>query len=205
MSAKIDFYFTVISPWAYLGLDPFLDVAAKHGADVTYRPVNLGPVFESSGGLPLGKRHPARQNYRLIEMQRWREKRGRTLNLAPKHFPTNPGLADSMIIALADTGADPADLVRKCFESVWANDLDVADETTMKGIADGLGLDGAALIEAARSQSVQKQYDANRDLAIETEIIGSPCYVLNGEPFWGQDRIGLLDDALASERAPFKP
>lgn len=205
MTATIDYYFTTISPWAYLGHDAFREIAARHGATINYRPVNLGPVFENSGGLPFAKRHPARQRYRLVELQRWREKRDRVLNLTPAHFPVDPSIADCMTIALSVEGRDPGDFQRRAFEAVWVHNDDVSNPDRVASIADGLGLPGQDLVAAAHSSAVKARYDENRDAAIQVEIIGSPCYVLNGEPFWGQDRLDLLDDALASGRAPYRP
>lgn len=203
--ATIDYFYTTISPWAYLGHDAFLAIAGAHDVAVRYRPVNLGPVFENSGGLPLGKRHPARQNYRLIELQRWREKRGARLNLKPAYFPVNPGLADCAAIAIQAAGGNPGDYARLAFRAVWADDLDISDETVVAGLATKAGFDGAKIVQKAKSDGILAEYDKNRDDAIRYEIIGSPCYVLNGEPFWGQDRLDLLADALSSGRAAYRP
>ena len=75
MSRRIDYYFSLVSPWAYIGQRHFVGIARRHGAGVVYKPVLLTEVFSQTGGLPLAKRHPARQAYRMVELQRWREKR----------------------------------------------------------------------------------------------------------------------------------
>ena len=91
-----------------------------------------------------------------------------------------------------------------CFQAVWLNDLDAGDESTLKTLASDLGLDGQALIEAAGTPEIADIYERNTQDAIAHDCVGSPCYVLNGEPFWGQDRLELLEDALASGRAPYR-
>ena len=73
MREKIDYYFSLISPWAYLGHATFMELAATNGLDITFKPIFLQSVFDETGGLVLAKRHPARQNYRWFELQRWRD------------------------------------------------------------------------------------------------------------------------------------
>lgn len=200
----IDYYFSLISPWAYLGHDLFLAIAEKHGAKVRFRPVNLGNVFAETGGMPLGKRHPARQSYRWMELQRWREKRGIPLTLRPAHFPTDPTLADCTAIVLEQAGGKVGEFAHRAFQACWEYDRDIADEHVLAGILDDLGERKGDLLAAARSDDIKAVYEANATTAIAGGVIGSPTYVLNGEVFWGQDRLDLLDDALTSGRAPYR-
>ena len=202
--AEIDYYFTVISPWAYLGHEAVYDMASRHGAIVHPKPMPLAEVFPETGGLPLAKRHPARQAYRLVELPRWRDFRGQDLNLRPQHFPVDPTLFDCVVIAAAESGGDVRDLTLRGFRAVWAEDRDVSDRATIAAIAAEAGLDGAALIERADDPVIRARYTANARDAVATGVVGSPGYVLNGEPFWGQDRIELVDAALRSGRAPYR-
>ncbi|WP_374628511.1 2-hydroxychromene-2-carboxylate isomerase [Pannonibacter indicus] len=201
----IDYFYTHVSPWAYLGHQAFVDLAAAHGQEVRFRPVNLAGVFEVSGGLPLAKRHPVRQAYRFVELQRWREKRGVPLTLKPAFFPANPTLADCCAIAVAEAGGPVAACSARLFRAIWVEDLNIADEAVLAGLMRELGLDADALLEAAGSAAIQEAYQENQRRAIELGVIGSPCYVLKGEPFWGQDRLDLLEDALVSGRDAFRP
>ncbi|WP_346908929.1 2-hydroxychromene-2-carboxylate isomerase [uncultured Roseibium sp.] len=205
MPPVIDYFYTHISPWAYLGHQAFREIAAGHGAAIRLRPVDLSGVFDASGGLPLGKRHPARQDYRFIEMQRWREKRALPLTLKPAFFPTPPGLCDCCAIALSEQGGPAFDFTGLAFKAIWADEKNIAEEAVLSDLLSGLGQDAGAVLEAARSEDITAIYKQNQADAIELGVIGSPCYVLNGEPFWGQDRLDLLDDALASGRGPYKP
>lgn len=204
MSRSIDYYFSVVSPWAFIGHVPFLDVARRHGARVNFRPVLLGELFAETGGLPLAKRHPARQRYRLVEMKRWREARGLDFHLSPAHWPVDARAADRLIIAAQIAGHDVAPLIARLMSGVWQREENLADPATLAAILAELGLP-AELLEASASDRTATIYQANHDDAVEGDVFGSPAYVLDGEVFWGQDRIELLDRALSSGRAPFTP
>ena len=199
----IDYFFTLVSPYVYLGHGAFLDVARKHGAEVRFRPVGLMGLWEHSGAVPLPQRPQSRQDYRLIELQRWREKRGVPLNLHPKHFPTNPTLADRSVIALVEEGADPADYAGAVLGACWGQDKDIADADVLAGLLEQAGHVAGAILKAAQSEKVAAIHQANTDAAVAIGVVGAPGYVLNGEPFWGQDRIELLADALKSSRASY--
>ena len=200
---SIDYYFTMLSPFAYLGHRAFLDVARKHDADVRFRPVNLMEVWADSGAVPLAQRPKTRQHYRLIELQRWREVRGVALTLSPKHFPTNPTLADRTVIALVRTGQDPASYMEAVFQALWVDQQDIADENVLSQRLADTDHDAVAVLAAAETDEIAEIHERNTADAVAAEAIGSPCYVLNGEPFWGQDRIGLLDQALTTGREPY--
>jgi 2-hydroxychromene-2-carboxylate isomerase len=202
--AEIDYFYTLLSPWAYLGHRALLRLAAEYGAEVRHRPVMLGQVFENSGALPLAQRPKARQDYRFLELQRWRAKRGLPLNLKPKHFPTNPGLADRTVIALAEAGQDPGDWAERVFQACWVDDLDIADRETLAGLLASAGHSASEVLAEAESHAIMERYAANTAEAVRLNAIGSPTYVLNGETFWGQDRLDLLADALASRREPYR-
>ena len=204
MAQSVEYYFSFQSPWAYIGHKSFLDVASAHKLGIHYKPVFLGELFSETGGLPLAKRHPLRQRYRMIEMQRWREKRGLNFNLQPKYWPFNARPADGVAIAIAGSGGDPEPFMRRVFEGIWEHDLNLADTDTIVALADQSGLPGKALIEQSGAAAVEAAYEQNRQDAISHGVFGSPAYVLNGEVFWGQDRIDLLADALTSGRAPYR-
>jgi 2-hydroxychromene-2-carboxylate isomerase len=202
---SIDYFFTVNSPWTYLGHGLLHDLAAKHRATIVYRPVPLLEVFEATGSLPLPKRPPARQSYRWLELQRWREKRKLPLNLKPQHFPLDPTLINRAILAVIMAGGSPGKLVGDALAGVWAEEKDLNDEQTVADLLSSNGFGAPALLAAARSDAVAQRYEHNGKDAIALGIFGAPAYVLDGEFFWGQDRLDLLDDALTSGRAPYKP
>jgi len=203
MARQIDYYFSIQSPWAYIGHALFQDLAKAQQLKINYRPVVLVDLFSETGGLPLAKRHPARQRYRFMEMQRWREKRGLNFHIQPQHWPFNVRLADGAVIAAMAAGHNPEPFLRRAFIGVWEQQLDLADPATVTRLADEAGLPGAAIVAQATSGEVGAIYDQNRQDAITAGVFGSPAWVLDGEVFWGQDRIELLADALKSGRKAY--
>ena len=203
MSRRIDYYFSLISPWAYIGHRLFIDLARRRDAAVVCKPVPLTEVFSETGGLPLAKRHPARRAYRTVELQRWREKRGLAFHLFPRYWPFDADLANRVVIAVAAAGADPAEFTQTAFDGVWKNQQNLADVAVLASLLRQTGLDAESVLANAGSEEIRAAYERNRLDAIEAGVFGSPSYVLDGEVFWGQDRLDLLEDALASGRAPF--
>ena len=203
MSRPIDYYFSLVSPWAYIGHAPFVEIVRRHDLEVNYKPVFLGRVFAETGGLPLAQRHPARQRYRLLELQRWRDKRGLNFHFRPKHVPLNARLADGVVIAAIEAGLDPDPYLRRAFPAVWEQELNLADPDIVTKLADEAGLPGKRLVERSASDDITAAYEQNRQDAIAADVFGSPVYVLDGEVFWGQDRIELLADALKSGRKAY--
>jgi 2-hydroxychromene-2-carboxylate isomerase len=204
MPRQVDYYFSLASPWAYIGHQPFLDVAKDFDLNVSYKPVVLVDLFSETGGLPLLKRHPVRQRYRLVELQRWRDKRGLNFHLEPTHWPFNGRLADGVVIAALEAGQDPEPFVRRGFPAIWEDQLDLADPAVLTRLADEAGLPGKQLVERSGSEAISAAYEQNRQDALAADVFGSPAYVLDGEVFWGQDRIELLADALKAGRAPYR-
>jgi 2-hydroxychromene-2-carboxylate isomerase len=204
MSRTVDYWFSLASPWAFLGHQPFLDLAKAHDVTVRYRPVDLGDVFPHTGGLSLPQRHPARQRYRILELQRWREARGVALKIHPRHWPFPVATANRSIIAVAEAGVDPGRYTRRAFEGIWVEDKDLGDEAVLVALLDECGHDSAKMLESAKSDAIGAIYAANAATAVDSNVIGSPCYVLDGEVFWGQDRLGLLENALKSGRKAYR-
>jgi 2-hydroxychromene-2-carboxylate isomerase len=205
MPRQVDYYFSFQSPWAYIGHKPFGDVARSYGLKVNYKPVLLVDLFSETGGLPLVKRHPVRQRYRMVELQRWRDRRGLTFHLQPASWPFNARLADGVVIAAVEAGHDPDKFMQRAYAGVWEDQLNLADPATLEKMADDSGLPGKQLVERSGSDEIGAAYEKNRREAQAAGVFGSPGYVLDGEVFWGQDRIELLADALKSGRAPYRP
>jgi 2-hydroxychromene-2-carboxylate isomerase len=203
MSRQVDYYFSFSSPWAYVGHKAFRDVVDNYGLKVNHKPVILVDLFSETGGLPLIKRHPVRQRYRMVELQRWRDKRGLNFHFQPKHVPLNARLADGVVIAAIELGLEPDPFLRRAFKAVWEDELNLADPAVVAKIADDAGLPGDKLVERSGSDEISAAYEQNRQDAITADVFGSPVYVLDGEVFWGQDRIELLADALKSGRKAY--
>ena len=205
MSRTVDYLFTLMSPWAYLGFDRFHEIAKARDVTIRYRPVMLLEVFNETGGLPLARRPPTRQAYRLVELQRWRAARSLPLALKPKFVPFDAALADRITLALVAGGHSPEVYLRAAHRAIWAEERNLADEGEIAALLTGAGQDAERVIATAKGADIIGQYAGNRDWALETGVFGAPSYVLDGEIFWGQDRLELLDQALASGRPAYRP
>ena len=201
MTKEIDYYFSLQSPWSYLGTGRFAEIARRRGAVVHVKPCDLGKVFAASGGLPVAQRPKQRQAYRLVELERWRDFLGIPLILRPTHLPISGDIgARAVIAARRLEGEDVAfALAAALGRAIWAEDRDVADPGTVEAVAREAGLDGGVILSAAGMPEAAAEHAANTAEAIERQVFGAPAYVFRGELFWGQDRLDFLDRALARE------
>jgi len=165
---------------------------------IIYTPIDILKVFGSLGTLPPVKRHDSLKAYRGAELKRWSAKFGMDLNMTPKHFPTPTDLAGSMVIAARDPGCDVGPLVMNILKGVWAEEADLKDAPTLAAMADAAGLDGATLVAQAQTPEAQALFSASTDEAIEAGVFGSPTFVVDGEMFWGQDRIDMLAEKCST-------
>src|SRR3954462_11529975 len=174
MPRQVDYYYSFQSPWAYIGHKPFRDVVSAYGLRVNHKPVVLVDLFSETGGLPLMKRHPVRQRYRMVELQRWRDKRGLKFHLQPANWPFNARLADGVVIAALETGHDPDRYLRRAFAAVWEDQLNLADPAALAKLAEESGLPGQQLVERSGAEEVSAAYEQNRQDALAAEVFGSP-------------------------------
>ena len=199
MAKHIDYYVSLNSPWTYLGAQRLEASAARHGATVTIWPVDFGSVFAVSGGLPLPKRSPQRQAYRMMELKRWKAQLGVPLTLEPKFFPANEVPAARCVIALREQGrmADAIRLAHAVLRALWAEEKNTGDPATLRGIIAGCGLDADAVMAAGEAPEIAAKREAYTKHAIEQGVFGAPSFVIDGEIFWGQDRLDFVDRKLA--------
>jgi carboxymethylenebutenolidase len=199
MPLTVDYYFAPNSPWTYLGHQRFHEIVKAAGAAIRVLPVDLGgKVFPVTGGLPLAKRAPQRQAYRLVELKRFSEYLGQPINLQPKYFPVNGDDAAQVIIA-ADMhdGSDAAmGLAGAILRAVWVENRNIADPNELAALLAAQGLP-ARRLEDAHSQAVHDRYEADSQQAIDAGVFGAPSYVIEGEVFWGQDRLDFVQRRLA--------
>ena len=199
MSLTVDYFFAPQSPYAYLGHERFAAIAKEYGATVRVLPVDLGgKVFPVSGGLPLAKRAPQRQAYRLVELRRFSEFLGQPITLQPKYFPVNADDAAQLIIAVdMHDGAEAAmAMTGAILRSVWVEDRNIADASELAALVAAQGLP-ARRLDDAHSQAVHERYEADTQQAIDAGVFGAPSYVIDGEIFWGQDRLDFVARRLA--------
>lgn len=190
---QIQYYFAPQSPWTYLGHERFCALARDAGAQVEVLPADFGRVFPLSGGLPLAKRAAQRQAYRLVELKRFSAHLKMPLTLQPRHFPVAADPAARLIVATAVAdGADAAlRLTGAVLRAVWVQERDIADAPTLAALLAEQDLSAARLQESALP-ATQARYEAHTQRAIDAGVFGAPTYVVDGELFWGQDRLGFL-------------
>ena len=195
---SVDYYFTPQSPWTYLGHQRFTQITRAAGAAVRVLPIDLGgKVFPISGGLPLAKRAPQRQAYRLVELKRFSAHLGVPLNLQPKFFPVASDDAARLIIAVGlNEGSDAAMAVTGALlRAVWAEERNIADARELAATLEALQLP-ARRLEDSRAQAVQERYEADTQRAVDAGVFGAPSYLIDGELFWGQDRLDFVQRKL---------
>lgn len=203
----IEYYFSFISLWSYVGSKRLQLLARENNAIIIYKPVDLLHVFSISGGLPVKQRSVQRQAYRLLEMQRWRSIRDLPLVLHPRFYPADPSLAHRVLLAAIDEfgheNAAVQEFARAGLETVWANEADIADESTILTVANAAGLEGSRLMERATHETLLVEQEAalTRE-AEEKQFFGAPIYSYRNEPFWGQDRLEMLEEMIKSKREP---
>lgn len=200
MGRTVDYYFAPQSPWAYLGHQRLADIAQKRGASIRVMPIDLGgKVFPISGGLPLGQRAPQRQAYRLVELQRFGRHLNVPLNLKPKYFPVGGDDAARLIIAadLAQGSQAAMAMAGAILAACWAQERNMADDKVLAELLQEQHLP-ASLLEQSHSQAVQVRYETYTQAAIDAGVFGAPSYVIDGEIFWGQDRLDFVERALVS-------
>jgi 2-hydroxychromene-2-carboxylate isomerase len=199
MGRTVDYYFAPQSPWAYLGHQRLAEIVQRTGAAVRVMPIDLGgKVFPISGGLPLGQRAPQRQAYRLVELQRYSKFLNVPLNLKPKYFPVAGDDAARLIIAadLVHGAAAAMAIAGGILAACWAQERNMADDKVLAELLHEQNL-SANLLEQSHSQAVQVRYDTYTQAAIDAGVFGAPSYVVEGEIFWGQDRLDFVERALA--------
>ena len=195
----VDYYLAPQSPWAYLGHQRFADIARAASARINVLPVDIGgKVFPVSGGLPLAQRAPQRQAYRLLELERFSDHLGMALNLHPKFFPVNGDDASRLVIAVdMHEGSDAAmALAGAALRAVWAEQRNIADTGELAAMLAACGLP-AARLDDSQSVAVRQRYEANAQRAVEAGVFGAPSFVIDGELFWGQDRLDFVQRRLA--------
>jgi len=202
LNKTIDYYFAPQSPWTYLGHARLAAMASAAQAVIRVLPADFGKVFAGSGGLPLPKRAPQRQAYRLQELARFRDHLKLPLNVQPRFFPVASDDAARLIVAVdLHDGADAAmRLSGAVFAAVWAQQRDIANADTLAELLSECNLPPERLAQS-RSQAVQDRFDANTQAAIDAGVFGAPSYCIDGEIFWGQDRLDFVERKLNADTA----
>lgn len=195
---QIDYYFWMNSDWAYLGADRLERIAAKHGISIRYMPVDLPDVYRRTGGQLLSDRAPERQAYRIIELKRWCRTLGIHVNPIPKYMCPNADAASRIVIAADVMKLPIVPLYKAILRAEWCEERDISDPAELLRILSACDLDANAILATANAPDVERLYRKYTDDAVRAGVFGSPSYAFNGELFWGQDRLDMLESAIAA-------
>lgn len=188
----IDYFFATISPFTYLSGRRPQEIADKHGATITYKPVDIMGLFGRTGGVPPKDRHPNRQEYRLQDMRRRAAVAGLDLNLKPAFWPTNPAPSSYAIIAAQEAGGDVGNLVHVLTRSCWLDEKNIAEDDVIRACLEETGFD-PSLADSGLLAGAET-YASNLEEAVAKGAFGAPFFITDtDERFWGQDRLDDLD------------
>ena len=198
---RIIHYFSPMSGFAYLGMGALCSLAAARNLDVAHRPIDIRKLFAAVETVAPAAQSPARLAWRQTDMQRWAQRRGLPLNVRPRHWPINADLASCAILAAQQAGLDGTALAKALLAAVWARDLDISAPSTIAQVANELGLDADMIMARAQSSEVRLAYDRNTADAIAAGVIGSPTVFVDGQMFFGQDRLDFVEIAISNMAA----
>ena len=195
---KIEYFYGLPSPFAYLGSARLQSIAKKHNVEIIEKPCDLvGGIFAKTGGLPVPQRSPQRQKFRLDELSRWSDFLNIKINIKPKFFPPkNPHLPSKYIIAANLLGVKIV-FGHELLKQAWSEEKDIADEKNIEIASNIFELNFKELSELAKSDKVAEIYQNNTEEAVAKNVFGSPTYIFNNELFFGQDRLEFLERALS--------
>lgn len=194
--AHIDYYLSTLSPFVYLAGTRPAEIAARHGATITYRPVDTGALFARTGGLPLAQRHESRRAYRLQELRRQAARAGLPLNPQPMFWPVNAAPSAYAIIAAQAAGGDVGALVHGFGRAVWAENRDISEDDVISDLLEASGFERKLALTGMLAGA--ETYARNLEDAVAAGVFGVPFFVVDdGEMFWGQDRLDDLEAHLA--------
>ncbi len=201
---EIEYFYSAHSAYAYLGSARFMAIAKAAGRTITHRPNDLRRVVPASGSTPFSERSKGHYAYFFRrEIDRWAEERNAPVMVGrPTHHDKDMTLCNGMLIAGLVQDKNIDQLAHVMLESHWRDDSDLADRDTLVALARQVEMDPEPLLDAALSEEVQAIYEANTVEAIERSVFGSPAYFVDGDMFYGQDRLEMVERALRQPYAP---
>lgn len=198
---SFDFYFDFSSPYAYLGAVQVEALSKATGAEVVWKPFLLGGLFKGIGGplVPIATVSEPKRRHYVADLERHARLHGAPYRF-PSRFPMNTLAALRLSIAAQQAGLDVAKLNLAIFRAYWAEDRDISNPDELRRICEGVGID-AALVARAEDSAIKEALRALTDEALARGLCGAPSFVVDGELFWGQDRIGFVERAIRGWRA----
>lgn len=197
MTKTIDYFFSIGSPWAFIGLEPFAALADQY--DATIRP-HVIPLIEENGGIYSRNRPEVRRAYWTKDLKRWAALRGKVLNFDNRASLSDPGPAGALVVAAIEAGDDWLKLTLVLQEAFWVRGEDIGSLEVRRTIANAAGFDGPALDERAQSEATEALRKAGYEAAKAAGVFGVPTYRYEGELYWGQDSLPFLERHLKGEK-----
>ncbi|HTJ81348.1 MAG TPA: 2-hydroxychromene-2-carboxylate isomerase [Polyangiaceae bacterium] len=197
---KVEVWFDYASPFAYLASTQLRALAGRTGSEIEMKPLLLGALFKTRGtpNVPLFEMSAPKREHMGIDLGRWAERWGVPFKFASR-FPMNT--VKALRLTLLAPEAKRLDLALAIFSAFWADDRDISDEGELVAIARGAGLDATPLVASLAEDATKEMLRAATDEATRRGIFGVPTFFVDGEMFWGQDRLDWVEDALLG-RAP---
>ena len=205
----LDCSYSLSSPWAYFAGPRLQDIVRRHpGVKLTFKPYDFQSVVPANGGIPIRTRPGPRRRYHQEELARWSEYLAMPIVLEPRHYPQGAHPSDPhwnkhagwMLIAAQDQGLDVQPLSHALLRALWAEERDTALAEVRIAVANEAGYDGAALHALERAPRTLALYEQFTLEALERGVFGAPIYWLDGERYWGQDRLLFIERKLARLR-----
>ena len=198
MPAPIEFYFDFSSPYGYLASERIEAVAQRHGRTVRWRPMLLGAVFKETGAAPLTS-IPLKGEYSRRDMARSARFHGIDGFRIPSRFPIATQAAARIVLALEPASPELATRVAKAlYRAYFIDDADISDPANAVAVAARAGADADAMRAAVDDPAIKLRLREQVDAAIRAGVCGSPFFIVDGEPFWGLDRLPQLERWLDS-------
>ncbi len=197
MTKTIDYFFSIGSPWAFIGLEPFAALAKEYGA--TIRP-HVIPLIEDNGGIYSRNRPEARRAYWTKDLKRWAALRGKALSFDNRAALSDPAPAGSMVVAASEAGEDWFKLTLALQAAFWGRGEDIGNADIRQAVANSAGFDGAALDEKGQSDTVKAVRQTSYETAKAAGVFGLPTFLYDGELYWGQDSLPFLERHLKGEK-----
>lgn len=194
----IEYFYSAHSAFAYIGSKRVIEISREKNCRLVHRPVELRGVVAAAGGQPTAERTVAHINYFFgREIERWAELRKVPIvDFRPTYHDKPLDLSNGMLIAAIEQGADIDALSHALLEAHWRDDADLDNPDALAAAASGAGIDPAPLLGAALTPEIQAIHKANTDEAIARGIFGSPTYFVDGDMFYGQDHLEMLERAI---------
>ena len=197
MPKQVEFLFDVGSPYSYLAYKQLPKISKEHGAEIIWTPVLLGGIFQATGNHSPAE-VPAKGRYSLIDLKRWAKEYGVSINMNP-NFPINTLTLMRGAVAMQLKGRQEfARYLDAIFDAMFGKPRNMNLPAEVGAVLQEAGFDPAEFMSLASDNAVKARLKSNTDDAVNRGVFGAPTFFVDGEMFWGQDRLMFVEKVLAS-------